>query len=104
MPQWQSTPSTLQCLTLARVAEEALNNIVKHSQATEVKVSLYEAQQNLILVIEDNGIGFIPHEVEAGLHVGLHSMQQRVSRLNGQFEINSQSGQTILKVSLPFTA
>ncbi|AYO54679.1 sensor histidine kinase [Acinetobacter wuhouensis] len=104
IPQWQSTPSTLQCLTLARVAEEALNNIVKHSQATEVKVSLYEAQQKLILEIEDNGIGFIPHEVEAGLHVGLHSMQQRVSRLNGQFEINSKSGQTILKVSLPFTA
>ncbi len=101
MRQWQTTPSTLQCLTLARVAEEALNNIVKHSQASEVQVSLYEEQQKLILIIGDNGIGFIPDQVETGLHVGLHSMQQRVSRLNGEFEINSKLGQTILKISLP---
>lgn len=102
MHQWQTTPSTLQCLTLARVAEEALNNIVKHSQASKVKLSLQEENKCLILAIEDNGIGFIPDQVEAGLHVGLHSMQQRVRRLNGVFEINSKSGQTILKIYLPF--
>ena len=83
------------------MAEEALNNIVKHSQASEVKVTLTENNQKLILSIEDNGIGFDPHQVEEGLHVGLHSMQQRVNRLNGCFEIESRKGLTILKISLP---
>ena len=99
--QWKIEPTALHCLTLARVAEEALNNIVKHSQANQVNVTLTENNQNLILSIEDNGIGFNPHQVEAGLHIGLHSMQQRVKRLNGYFEIESQKNLTFLKVSLP---
>lgn len=99
---WQTQPNALQCLTLARIAEEALTNIIKHSHATQVEFSLTENEQFLILKISDNGIGFDPAQVDKGLHVGLHSMQQRVKRLGGLFEIDSLSHQTILKVSLPF--
>lgn len=99
---WQTQPNALQCLTMARIAEEALTNIIKHSHATQVEFSLTENEQFLILKISDNGIGFDPAQVDAGLHVGLHSMQQRVIRLGGLFEIDSLSHQTILKVSLPF--
>ncbi|WP_254433790.1 ATP-binding protein [Acinetobacter sp. Marseille-Q1618] len=100
-PQWISIPSMIQSLTLARVAEEALNNIVKHSQATEVKVSLYENEQDiLILEIQDNGIGFDPTTVQQGFHVGLQSMQVRVKRLGGDFEMQSRQGETIIRASL----
>lgn len=98
---WKNTPSMIQSLTLARVAEEALNNIVKHSQATEVKVTLYENEQAcLILEIQDNGVGFDAASVQQGFHVGLHSMQVRVQRLGGDFEMLSTVGETIIRTSI----
>lgn len=100
---WQTQPTALQCLTMARIAEEALTNIIKHSHASQMEFSLTEDEQFLILKISDNGIGFDPAQVEAGLHVGLHSMQQRVKRLGGLFEIDSLENQTLLKVSIPFS-
>ncbi|MPW43151.1 ATP-binding protein [Acinetobacter guerrae] len=97
---WLTQPTALQCLTLARVAEEALTNIIKHSHATLVKVSLSQEDQQLILEIEDNGIGFDPLTVQEGLHVGLQSMQIRVHRIGGNFEIYSKTGQTLIRVKL----
>jgi signal transduction histidine kinase len=56
---WETPPSALQCMLLARVAEEALTNIVKHSQARMVRVNLlYPDARQLVLRIEDDGIGF----------------------------------------------
>ncbi|WP_262443043.1 sensor histidine kinase [Acinetobacter ursingii] len=98
--QWLKEPTALQCLTLARVVEEALTNIIKHSHATLVKVSLFQEYQQLILEIEDNGVGFDPSTVQQGLHVGLQSMQVRVNRISGIFEIHSEMGQTLIRVKL----
>ena len=101
---WKNTPIPLQCLTLTRVLEEALTNIVKHSQASEVNISLTETENNeLMMCILDNGIGFNPKTVEAGLHVGLQSMQARIHRLGGEFKIDSQPGKTSIQVLLPLT-
>ncbi|CAB1214154.1 sensor histidine kinase [Acinetobacter bouvetii] len=102
--QWQTVPSSKQCLTLTRVVEEALTNILKHSQANKVSLQLNESEdKTLILQIQDNGIGFEPATVYTGLHVGLHSMQARISRMSGQFKIDSKPGQTIIQVILPLT-
>ncbi|OTG72287.1 histidine kinase [Acinetobacter sp. ANC 4169] len=101
--QWQTMPLAKQCLTLTRVAEEALTNILKHSQATEVMVSLSESDHKLILQIQDNGIGFDPATVEQGLHVGLHSMCTRISRIGGEFKIDSEPGHTTIQAILPLT-
>lgn len=99
--EWKSIPSMIQSLTLARVAEEALNNIVKHSQATEVRVTLYENEHNCLnLEIQDNGVGFAPASVQQGFHVGLQSMQVRVKRLGGDFTMLSQAGETIIQASI----
>ncbi|UYF76742.1 histidine kinase [Acinetobacter ursingii] len=98
--QWLKEPTALQCLTLARVVEEALTNIIKHSHATLVKVSLFQEYQQLILELEDNGVGFDPSTVQQGLHVGLQSMQVRVNRIGGTFEIHSEMGQTLIRVKL----
>lgn len=99
---WKNTPLALQCLTLNRVAEEALTNIVKHSQASEVDFMLTETEHHqLMMRIEDNGVGFNPKMVEAGLHVGLQSMQARILHLGGEFIIDSQPGKTLIQVILP---
>lgn len=97
---WASQPTALECLTLARVTEEALTNIVKHSQATHVEVSLSSIEHTLHLSIVDNGIGFDPSTVQAGLHVGLHSMQVRVNRIGGEIKIFSSPGETRIEVVL----
>ena len=100
-PTWVTTPAPLQCLTLARVAEEALNNIVKHSQASLVQVSLIEIENHiLILEIQDNGCGFDPLSVQQGFHVGLQSMQVRIKRLGGEFEMHSTQGETTIRATL----
>ena len=101
---WQSKPTALECLTLARVTEEALTNIVKHSHATVVEVSLCNIDNMLILKIKDNGVGFDPSTVQAGLHVGLHSMQIRVNRIGGSIRIVSRPGDTQIKVIIPQSA
>ena len=99
---WIIKPPPLHCLTLSRVAEEALTNIIKHSNATDVEVSLTENDlKNLILEIKDNGTGFQVNAVEQGLHVGLQSMQVRIKRIGGAFEISSEAGLTVIRVILP---
>lgn len=98
--EWLNLPTNLQCLTLSRVAEEALTNVIKHSQASAVKVILKQTECNLILEICDNGIGFNPETVDRGLHVGLQSMQARVQRINGDFEVESKPNWTIIRVTL----
>lgn len=98
--QWAAEPTALECLTLARVTEEALTNIVKHSRATTVEVSLCNIDNILILKIEDNGVGFDPSTVQTGLHVGLHSMQIRVNRIGGTIKIVSRAGYTLIEVAV----
>lgn len=96
--EWGFKPSPIQALTLARVTEEALNNIVKHSKATEVKISLSCADQSkLLLEIQDNGVGFDLDSVQAGFHVGLQSMKIRVERIGGTFEIETMPNNTIIR-------
>ncbi|WP_333664020.1 sensor histidine kinase [Acinetobacter sp.] len=99
---WQKQPTPLVCLTLLRVAEEALTNILKHSQATSVKCALFFSNGQLVLDIEDNGIGFDVEAVQnAGMSVGLRSMQTRLERLGGHLTVQSEAGRTCLKACLP---
>ncbi|RLL36367.1 histidine kinase [Acinetobacter cumulans] len=103
LPQhWGTSPTALQCLTLTRLVEEALTNIMKHSQATQVTIRLHENDvQQLVLSIIDNGCGFTPQADQFGLHVGLQSMQTRIQRIGGTFSIESQPGHTQIQAILP---
>lgn len=102
LPQyWPIQPTALEFLTMARVTEETLTNVLKHSRAKFVKISLsHYHEHEMRLYIEDDGIGFDPSMVQTGLHVGLHSMQIRVQRIGGILNIRSRSGQTIIEVIL----
>lgn len=102
IPQhWPVQPTALEYLTMARVTEETLTNVLKHSYAQQVDISLSLYQTNeMRLSIQDDGIGFDPSMVQSGLHVGLHSMQIRVQRIGGLLNIQSQPGQTLIEVIL----
>jgi signal transduction histidine kinase len=83
-------------LTLYRCTQEALTNIVKHSQATQVDVTLRALPDALELSIADNGIGFDRAAVlgrpRRQTMLGLAGMRERLWLVNGHLEIESQPG------------
>ena len=91
-------------LCLYRIAQEALHNVTKHSQARDASVRLEREGEEILLTIADSGIGFDPLAVSrAGL--GLSSMRERVSVLNGQLVIQAApGGGTEVRVRVPVTA
>ncbi len=103
--QWQYQPTALECLTFLRVAEEALTNIIKHSQAKNVRVELsYPNNQNLMIEIEDDGVGFDIEAVQhAGISIGLRSMQVRLEKIQANLTIQSQHGKTVIQVIKHFS-
>ncbi len=83
-----------------RVVQEALNNCSKHARARQVRVTVHQEQSRLLLTIQDDGQGFAAH-LERGL--GLVGMEERVTRLGGLFQVNSEPGHgTLLSIELPF--
>jgi signal transduction histidine kinase len=85
---------------LYRVTQEAMQNIARHSHATKVEVRLYQSDNRLVLEIRDNGKGFDTNREYPG-HLGLQSMQERVSQIGGNFAVVSQPGMgTTISVSL----
>ncbi len=88
-------------LTLYRVAQEALTNIVRHAGATSVIVRLTRGYPDMIMIIEDDGCGFSGRESEVrGL--GLVSMRQRIERLGGRLRIASAPGKgTRIRATVP---
>src|SRR4030066_255500 len=80
-------------ICLYRVAQEVLNNIIKHSKAKEFTLNLLIDDESIAMIISDNGIGFKPTLLMNRKYVsdgmGLMSMQERVERLNGSFHIDS---------------
>jgi NarL family two-component system sensor histidine kinase LiaS len=75
--------------TLFRVAQEALANVARHSQASRVNAELANQSSDVILTIQDNGVGFDPGQVEKG--VGLDSMRERLEAIGGRLDISSQT-------------
>ncbi|MFK8066804.1 MAG: ATP-binding protein [Gammaproteobacteria bacterium] len=88
-------------ITIYRIVQECLNNVAKHSQATDVYINLYKENSNALkLSIEDNGIGFDITRATPGL--GLPGMQERVEALNGEFKIKSDLSRGVeIQVTLP---
>ncbi len=73
-----------------RAFQELINNIIKHARATEVNVHLTVNEENVILLIEDNGVGFSAGNNHAGL--GLKSLMNRVNAFDGVLTIDSMLG------------
>ncbi len=74
---------------LYRLVQEALTNVVKHSRAGRVSISLVRKAHSVSAVIEDDGVGFTE---PSGEGLGLIGMRERVGLLDGRFEVESRSG------------
>lgn len=88
-------------ITLFFVAQEALNNVLRHAQAREVTVTLKQGRKHVHLHIMDDGRGFDPGKLEKG-GLGLNNMWERVLLVGGTFRIRSKPGEgTMILVSVP---
>jgi signal transduction histidine kinase len=88
-------------LCVFRVAQEALQNAVKHSGADMLEVEVSGADAKLTLRVADNGIGFSP-VVLAGAGLGLHTMRERVEAIGGRLAIEPAPPQgTVIEAVAP---
>lgn len=89
-----------QKLTLYRILQEQLNNVVKHAEATKVTIRLAVDEQEVDLTIEDNGKGFNKKDLRNG--IGLNNISSRAAVLGGKMTITSKPGVgTMMMVILP---
>jgi signal transduction histidine kinase len=92
---------------LYRVAQEALTNVVKHAQASQVNVTIQKLRNGLRMEITDNGHGFAVERVlfaKRHQRLGVLGMRERVEMVGGRFSIESAPGQgTTIRTETPFT-
>ena len=82
-------------VALLRVAQEALANVARHAQASKVGVTLTYLADRVLLDVRDDGIGFDPSAVTAGLgghSLGLATMRERLVRVGGALDVESDCG------------
>ncbi len=80
-------------LALFRVAQEALNNVIKHAQTDTATLTLLYSDDSVLLDIQDRGVGFEPDKLGRGLPtLGLTSMRERVELLGGSLTVESSPG------------
>jgi signal transduction histidine kinase len=92
-----------EALVLFRITQEALNNVVKHSRATSVTVTLKCSNNRVDLVVCDNGRGF-DYKAESG-GMGLLGMRERLRAVDGEFRISSApNGGTKIHASVPIAS
>lgn len=90
-------------LTLYRIVQESINNIIKYAEATEVTIQLKSYQDILLLMVEDNGKGFnVDTALKKDSSFGLKSMKNRLDAVAGHLEIDSAPGRgTVLVIEIP---
>jgi hypothetical protein len=77
--------------SLLLAVKEAINNVAKHSQASTMTLSIHQEESNLVVIVEDNGVGFQSGQTGAGRN-GLANIVQRMSDVGGTCQICSQPG------------
>jgi signal transduction histidine kinase len=91
---WCNPPPNTVQVSLYRIAQEALNNVIKHARATLVEISLRcdgSPTAGLELVVRDNGRGFDPGSTSSD-HLGLEIMRERAREIGAKFAIQSRPG------------
>ncbi|MBC8063574.1 MAG: sensor histidine kinase [Chlorobia bacterium] len=87
---------------LFRIAQEALNNVLRHAKAKNVTIKLRFWKDRTELYVMDDGIGFAPDPSQSHVdHAGLDGMKMRAEECNGQFKIRALEIGTVVEVSIP---
>ncbi len=86
---------------LFRITQELINNIIKHSDATQISVQLLRNAKNLVLLVEDNGKGFeLTKDKNQG--IGLLNISSRVETIHGEFNLEPSPGSgTLATIRIP---
>jgi PAS domain S-box-containing protein len=85
-----------------RILQEALTNVTRHSQATRVDVTVRNLGTNLILGVEDNGIGMVPQSLSGVRSLGMVGMRERAVACGGSLMVRGQPGHgTAIVVTIP---
>jgi signal transduction histidine kinase len=90
-------------ISLYRILQEWVTNIIKYAKATKVAINLVDNEDEISVTVEDNGVGFNVSALEKGNGNGWKNMQSRINLLKGSIEIDSRSGRsgTTLLLSIP---
>ncbi len=92
-------------LYLYRIAQEAVNNSVKHAHASGIQLSLTFEESFIVLLIRDNGKGFKFDKTHKFVGNGIYNMRERVNMMQGCIEINSEPGKgTSVFVKIPWNS
>jgi signal transduction histidine kinase len=85
-----------------RITQEGLNNAVKHSDATNIHVQLLRNKENIILVIEDNGKGFVVDNNFNTIGNGLNNMKERALLIDASLDIETEPNEgTTIRLKIP---
>jgi two-component system NarL family sensor kinase len=88
-------------LHLYRILQEAINNTIKHAQATQLEIEILETDLELFIRVKDNGKGFSSSNLKPG--IGIKNMQKRVQALQGNYKISNAPTGTTVDISIPKT-
>jgi two-component system NarL family sensor kinase len=87
-------------VNLNRVLQEALQNIIKYAFAKKVEINFFLNNENLVLILKDDGIGFEFNKKKKG--IGVKNMESRINKLNGDFNIYSKHNEgTTINIQIP---
>ncbi|KXX68300.1 tetratricopeptide repeat protein [Flammeovirga sp. SJP92] len=79
-------------ITLYRILQESLNNVMKYAKASEVNIQLYDYEDTYSLTVEDNGIGFDTSKLKDKEGHGFRNIRNRLDAINGSLEVDSREG------------
>lgn len=102
---WQPKPLAEDMkVLLFQVVRELLHNVVKHAGARRVTITLRREHGEMVCVVEDDGVGFVPESPGRGGGFGLFSIRERLFHLGARFEIRSSPGKgTAVVLRAPLT-
>lgn len=97
-----TTISSMQAINLFRVIQEAIQNVLKHAQATQLTINCQQTEGKISLAIQDNGIGMSETQTQSNESYGIRNMRNRIQEIGGQLSIQSAAGcGTTISIGLP---
>ncbi|MCB0458340.1 MAG: sensor histidine kinase [Flavobacteriaceae bacterium] len=89
-------------ISIFRMIQELVTNIIKHSEATEATISITQHDTMLSIIVEDNGKGFDPRKTHSKEGMGLSGIEKRIEHLEGTLEVDSTPNKgTSILIELP---
>ncbi len=98
------TPALNETITINafRAVQESLTNVAKHAGASSVSIALQQLENDLVILISDDGNGFDSSRADSARNFGLFGMRERVISVGGALAVESKAGAgTTVKITIP---